>query len=241
MALILNIETSTEVCSAALAREGKVIHLRENLAGQNHAMLLTVFIRELLVESNISVDQLDAVAISGGPGSYTGLRIGVSVVKGICYASHLPLIAITSLEAMARHVIRNLENMHSVETDNILFCPMIDARRMEVYTSFYDKNGVQIRGIQADIIDHQSYLPLLENNTVFFFGNGAIKCRETITHPNAIFINNIFTSAVHMAPLSERDFKIPHFADVAYYEPFYLKDFVATIPVKNIFKGNPDL
>ena len=241
MALILNIETSTEVCSVALAREGEIISLRESLTGQNHAMLLTVFIQELLVELNITADQLDAVAISGGPGSYTGLRIGVSTVKGICYASHLPLITITSLEAMAYHVIHNLSNIQPVNTDNILFCPMIDARRMEVYTSFYDKNGMQIRGIQADIINHQSYLSFLENHTVCFFGNGALKCRETITHPNALFINNIFTSAVHMAPLSERDYTLQKFADVAYYEPFYLKDFVATIPVKNIYKSSPDL
>lgn len=140
MALILNIETSTEVCSTALAQDGLVTHLRENLTGQNHAMLLTIFIKELLAEAGLSVDQLDAVAVSGGPGSYTGLRIGVSVAKGICYSAHLPLIAITSLEAMAHHIIQNLENVYPIRTKDILFCPMIDARRMEVYTSFYDKN-----------------------------------------------------------------------------------------------------
>jgi len=178
------------------------------------------------------------VAVSGGPGSYTGLRIGVSVAKGVCYASHLPLIAITSLEAMAHHVMHNLKKYGQTESDNLLFCPMIDARRMEVYTSFYDKNGVQIRKIQADIIDHQSYLPFLEKNTVLFFGNGAAKCRDAISHPNAVFINGIITSAENMIPLAERDFFLKKFVDVAYYEPFYLKDFVATIPVKNIFKNN---
>lgn len=237
MALILNIETSTEVCSATIARDGVVIHSRESLTGQNHAMLITVFIDELLAEANITIQQLDAVAVSGGPGSFTGLRIGVSVAKGICYASGLPLIATTSLEAMAHHVIHNRENFQYPETGNTLFCPMIDARRMEVYTSFYDKNGIQIRGIQADIIDHQSYLPFLENNSVLFFGNGAAKCRDALTHPNAIFISGIITSATNMVPLAERDFRLHKFVDVAYYEPFYLKDFVATIPVKNVFKS----
>ncbi len=240
MALILNIETSTEVCSVALARDGKIIHIRENLAGQNHAMLLTVFINELLSETNIAIDQIEAVAVSGGPGSYTGLRIGVSVAKGICYASKLPLIAITSLEAMAHFVMKNLNKLHPLEADNILFCPMIDARRMEVYTSFYDKDGFPVRGIQADILDHQSYLSFLENNSVLFFGNGAPKFREAISHPNAIFINGIYTSSINMVPLAERDFCLQKFVDVAYYEPFYLKDFVATIPVKNIYKSDSE-
>lgn len=238
MALILNIETSTEVCSVALARDGAVIQSRENLTGQNHARLVTVLINELFSESGITMDQIDAVAVSGGPGSYTGLRIGVSVAKGICYASNLAMIAITSLEAMAHSVIQNHKNYQLPETENILFCPMIDARRMEVYTAFYDKNGVQIRNIQADIIDHQSYLSYLENNTVLFFGNGSSKCRDAVTHPNAIFINGIITSANNMIPLAERDFRLQKFVDVAYYEPFYLKDFVATIPVKNIFNSN---
>jgi len=237
MALILNIETSTEVCSVALARDGVVIHSRENLTGQNHAMLVTVFIEELLAESNLAMEQLDAVAVSGGPGSYTGLRIGVSVAKGICYASRLPLISITSLEAMAHHVIHDPDHYQLPKTNNVLFCPMIDARRMEVYTAFYDKEGKQVRDIQADIIDHQSYLPFLENNLVLFFGNGSAKCREAINHPNAIFINGIITRAENMIPLSERDFQLKKFVDIAYYEPFYLKDFIATIPIKNIFNG----
>ena len=237
MALILNIETSTEVCSVVIARDGEVIHSRENLTGQNHAKLITVFIDELLAESKLNIEQLDAVAVSGGPGSYTGLRIGVSVAKGICYASQLPLIAITSLEAMAYHVIHNSKPVENDETSNALYCPMIDARRMEVYTAFYDIHGVQIREIHADIIDHQSYLSYLENNHVYFFGNGAAKCRDAITHPHAIFLNGIITSAENMVPLAERDFQLKKFADVAYYEPFYLKDFVATIPVKNIFKS----
>lgn len=236
MALILNIETSTDVCSVALARDGAVIHSRENLTGQNHAMLVTVYINEVLEESNLTMEQIDAVAVSGGPGSYTGLRIGVSVAKGICYASNLPLIAISSLEAMAHFVINNKENLHIPENNNLLLCPMIDARRMEVYTAFYNVNVVQIRKIQADIIDHESYLSYLNDHPVLFFGNGALKCRDAITHPNAVFVQGITTSAKSMAPLAEKEFKLKKFVDVAYYEPFYLKDFVATIPVKNIFK-----
>jgi len=238
MATILNIETSTEVCSVVLARDGHVIQCRENLSGQNHARLVTVLINEVLEAYDISVSQLDAVAVSGGPGSYTGLRIGVSVAKGICYASHLPLIAITSLEAMAHHVIHHSDKYRLPETENILFCPMIDARRMEVYTSVYDRNCTQIRQIQADIIDHLSYLSYLDNNKVVFFGNGADKCLSTITHPNAIFVEGIITSANNMVPLAERDFTLQKFANVAYYEPFYLKDFIATIPVKNIFRSD---
>lgn len=236
MALILNIETSTEVCSVTLARNGSVICSRENLEGQNHAMLLSVYIKEIFEETNLDTDHLDAVAVSGGPGSYTGLRIGVSVAKGICYGSKLPLISITSLEAMADYVIQNCANIYPFETNEILFCPMIDARRMEVYTSFYDRSGKLVRGIQADIIDHQSYFEYLEYNKVLFFGNGASKCREAISHPNSIFIPDIIASSSHMVPLAERDFLSGNFADVAYYEPFYLKDFVATVPVKNIFK-----
>ena len=237
MALILNIETSTEVCSVALARDGKVIHLREHLSGQNHAQLLTVFIDELLTESSVKMEELDAVAVSAGPGSYTGLRIGVSVAKGICYALKLPLIAITSLEAMANYVRINTDTFYPLKVEHTLYCPMIDARRMEVYTSFYDQEGTQIRGIQADILDHSSYLPYLESSSVFFFGNGASKFRDTITHPNGIFLDGVFTSAINMVPLAERDFKLSKYVDVAYFEPFYLKDFVATIPVKNIFKS----
>ncbi|MEI6139093.1 MAG: tRNA (adenosine(37)-N6)-threonylcarbamoyltransferase complex dimerization subunit type 1 TsaB [Mariniphaga sp.] len=237
MALLLNIETSTEVCSVALANDGVVVGLRESLTGQHHAELLTVYINEVLDECGIIGSQIDAVAVSGGPGSYTGLRIGVSTAKGICYASGLPLIALSSLEAMAGFVIQHLSDYYPSETENVLFCPMIDARRMEVYTAFYDKNGVQFREIKADIIDHHSYLSYLENNTVLFFGNGAFKCRDSIRHRNAIFVDGITTSSQSMVPLSERDFQLNKFVDVAYYEPFYLKDFVATIPVKNIFKG----
>ena len=235
MATILNIETSTDVCSVSLAKDGKVISLRENLNGQNHAKLLSVYIMEVMQAAQLSIKDIHAVAVSGGPGSYTGLRIGVSMAKGICYASGLPLIAVSSLEAMAHQVIHTTPVQNATETKNVLYCPMIDARRMEVYTAFYNQNGDQTRQIQADIVDHQSYLSELEHNMIYFFGNGALKCREAINHPNAIYIEGITTSSKSMAPLAEREFQLNHFEDVAYYEPFYLKDFVATVSTKNIF------
>jgi tRNA threonylcarbamoyladenosine biosynthesis protein TsaB len=235
MALILNIDTSTEVCSVALAQDGKIICIRENTTGQNHSTLLTTFIGELLDEASIAVSQLDAVAISGGPGSYTGLRISVSVAKGICYGANLPLIAISSLESMANEVIKSHLPHYSTPEDKVLLCPMLDARRMEVYSAFYDPQGVQVRDIQADIIDNSSFSMLLENSKILFFGNGAEKCREAITHPNAVFVNDILTLASYLVPLSERAFATKSFVDVAYYEPLYLKDFVAVAPVKNIF------
>ena len=238
MALILNIETSTEVCSVALARDGKVVECRESLTGQNHAQLVTMLINEVLESASVPVAGLNAVAVSGGPGSYTGLRIGVSVAKGICYAADLPLIAITSLEAMAWHVIQHRDQYQIPQTEPVVFCPMIDARRMEVYTAFYDIQGAMIRPIQADVIDHQSYHEYLDSNKVLFFGNGAAKCHATITHPNALFLDQVNTSARNMSPLGERDFLLKKFVDVAYYEPFYLKDFIATVPVKNIFRND---
>ncbi len=235
MALILNIDTSTEVCSVALAQDGKIICIRENTTGQNHSTLLTTFISELLDEASIAVSQLDAVAISGGPGSYTGLRIAVSVAKGICYGASLPLIAISSLESMANEVIKSHLPHYSTPEKKVLLCPMLDARRMEVYSAFYDHQGVQVREIQAVIIDNSSFSMLLENSKILFFGNGAEKCKDAIAHPNAVFVNDILTLASYLVPLSERAFAAKSFVDVAYYEPLYLKDFVAVAPVKNIF------
>lgn len=235
MALILNIESSTEVCSVSLSRNGEILETIEDLTGQNHSMLLTVFIEEILRKSDIPMHSLDAVAVSGGPGSYTGLRIGVASAKGICYAIHKPLIAITSLASMARHVITNSGKFH-LSGENLLFCPMIDARRMEVYTAIFDSDAVMVREIKADIIDSESFHSFFTENKIVFFGNGADKCINTITHPNAIFVDGIKTSAAFMNDLSQEAFSKKEFQDVAYYEPFYLKDFVATIPTKNVFR-----
>lgn len=235
MALILNIESSTEVCSVSLAQNGEILETIENLTGQNHSMLLTVFIEEIFRKLNIPMSSLDAVAVSGGPGSYTGLRIGVASAKGICYALNKPLIAITSLASMAHHVATNSQQ-YKLPEDNLLFCPMIDARRMEVYTAIFDRDVKMVRDINADIIDADSFKTFFAGNKIVFFGNGADKCKSTITHPNAVFLDGIKTSASFMAELSEEAFTKKEFQDVAYYEPFYLKDFVATVPTKNVFK-----
>ncbi len=235
MALILNIESSTEVCSVTLSRDGEILETIEDLTGQNHSKLLTVFIEQIFRELNIPMNSLDAVAVSGGPGSYTGLRIGVASAKGICYALNKPLIAITSLAAMAHHAITNSQQYH-LPGDNLLFCPMIDARRMEVYTAIFDRDVKMVREIKADIIDSESFQSFFAENKMVFFGNGADKCKGIIAHPNAIFLDSIKTSAAYMNELSQDAFAKKEFQDVAYYEPFYLKDFVATVPTKNVFK-----
>jgi tRNA threonylcarbamoyladenosine biosynthesis protein TsaB len=240
MAVILNIETSTEVCSVSLSVEGKAVQVREDHSGQNHALQLTRFIEEILSLQKMNINNIQAVSVSGGPGSYTGLRIGVSTAKGICYAAGLPLIAIHSLESMSNYVSSNYSIFGLDINEKTLFCPMIDARRMEVYSSLYSLQGKQVRKIQADIIDNLSFIEYLNQSKVLFFGNGASKCQHIIKHQNAIFIDGIFTSASYMAPLAEIAFQSGKFEDVAYYEPFYLKDFVATIPTKNIFQSSAD-
>jgi tRNA threonylcarbamoyladenosine biosynthesis protein TsaB len=240
MASILCLETSTEVCSVALSIDGIVTEEREDKSGKNHAQLLTGFVEQVMKSKNLPFKSLDAIAVSGGPGSYTGLRIGVSTAKGLCYAAGLPLIAIPSLEAMAHNIVTNLSNFGLDKKNTYYYCPMIDARRMEVYAAIYDDRMNLIRGIQADIIDHLSFVQLLSNHKIVFFGNGADKCKSTIYHPNALFLDNITTSARYLAEPAENAFQNANFVDVAYYEPFYLKDFVATIPTKNIFHSNHD-
>jgi tRNA threonylcarbamoyladenosine biosynthesis protein TsaB len=238
MAYILCIETSTEVCSVALSVDGTVLALREDKSGKNHALLLTQFIQEVLTEMKLTSDRLSAVAVSGGPGSYTGLRIGVSTAKGLCYAARIPLIAIPSLEILAHHIINNSKIYGLEKDDSVLYCPMIDARRMEVYAAVYDRNLKKVRDVRADVIDHSSFMSLLQDRKVVFLGNGADKCRMTIGHPNAIFLDKVSLSAGYMAGLAELAWLSADFADVAYYEPFYLKDFVATVPTKNVFHAS---
>jgi tRNA threonylcarbamoyladenosine biosynthesis protein TsaB len=239
MALLLNIESSTEVCSVTLAQNGTIIQTLENLTGQNHAMLVTSYIQQIFSTQGLNMNQLDAVAVSGGPGSYTGLRIGVASAKGICYALGIPLIAITSLAAMSHHVIQNSSDYNLPRDSELLFCPMIDARRMEVYTAIYNRNEKMVREIKADIIDQYSYLSYFEKGRVVFFGNGADKCREILSHTNAYFLDHVTTSASYMTTLAEKAYQDENFVNIAYYEPYYLKDFVATIPTKNVFKNSP--
>jgi len=232
MALILNIETATEVCSVSLAKNGKLILKKENTEGKTHASLLTVFIDNIFKETKYSVSQLDAIAISKGPGSYTGLRIGVSTAKGIAFAAEIPLISVSTLQAMAFGITKNYNNTNNKKT---LFCPMIDARRMEVYSAFYNTDNKTVKKISADIIDEKSYSDYLKKYKLVFFGNGSKKCKESITSKNAEFIDNIFCSSENMIKLSESAFNNSNFEDIAYFEPFYLKNFIATVPKKNIF------
>ena len=227
MALILNIDTSTSVCSVALAKDGKVIEIKENNEGLNHSVLLWTYIQEVLQEHALEVQDLDAVAVSMGPGSYTGLRIGVSLAKGLCFGAGKPLIAIPTLQALALAVSAQLK-------EEALYCPMIDARRMEVYTAFFDQNNQPVTETKAEIIDENSFSGLLNKHTIYFFGNGSEKVKHILTHPNARYVEKAETTARHMAPLAESDFSRQKFVDVAYFEPFYLKDFIATTPKKKI-------
>ncbi len=236
MGLILNIETATKICSVALAHDGKTITLKESAEEKSHSALLGVFIEEILTVNNIPVSGLDAIAVSKGPGSYTGLRIGVSTAKGLCYGGDVPLIPVSTLQAMASGII-NSEKIE-LEIDSlkeILICPMIDARRMEVYTAIYDFSCKIIEHIQAKIIERTSFNNYLSKKKMIFFGTGAEKCKHLLKNKNAVFIDNFNTSARYMARLSEDAYKKGKFEKSAYFEPYYLKDFIATVP-KNRLK-----
>ena len=238
MALILNIETSTTVCSVCISKDGIVQSYRESHDEKTHAKQLTVFIDEIVKEQKLKFKDFDAIAVSMGPGSYTGLRIGVSTAKGLCYAKDIPLIAINTLQSLANGIVSKVKNndLNIEGFKEAILVPMIDARRMEVYSSFFNSNAKTTREIKAEIIDENSYQDILVKKQMIFFGDGSAKIAGTITHKNAIFIENINTSSLTMASLSKEAFKKNEFVDVAYFEPFYLKDFVATIPKKNIFK-----
>jgi len=236
MTLILNIETSTEICSISLSKDNILINKKESFDSNSHATQLTNFIEQIFLEEKITAKQINAIAVSKGPGSYTGLRIGVSTAKGLAYGLNIPLIAVNPLQAMIYGFYKN--NKTNIEfKDSDLFCPMLDARRMEVYTAMFDKNLNQISEIQAEIIDENSYKNILENHKIYFFGNGADKCNQIIKNENAIFIPNIYTSSENMIELSNKAFLEKDFVDVAYFEPFYLKDFVATISTKNLLNN----
>ena len=225
---ILCLETATEVCSVALTENGKLLHLREDASQGAHSRNLTVFIEELLTEHNLAATDLAAVAVSKGPGSYPGLRIGVSAAKGLCYAANLPLIAVSTLKAMAAGA-----KAQTTLAPNTLICPMIDARRMEVYSAFFTPDLQQFRGVAADIITPEIYAELLEKHPVLFCGNGAPKCKEILSvFPNATFLDQAVTSAQYMAAFAYEELKANHTQDVAYFEPFYLKEFIAGTPKK---------
>ena len=230
MSCILNIETSTDVCSVAISDSGQVIFNKEDHSGPNHAVKLGVYVDEALDFLDSHGLPLEAVAVSCGPGSYTGLRIGVSMAKGICYGRGVKLIAVPTLELMAVPVLLG----EHPEEEDALIVPMLDARRMEVYAEVLDRALKVVRPIQADIVDADTYKEYLDKHPVYFFGNGAAKCMETINHPNAHLVEGIEPLAKNMAPLAEKRFVEGKFEDVAYFVPFYLKDFVAKMPKKLI-------
>lgn len=227
MSCILNIETSTDVCSVSVSQDGACIFSQEDHDGPNHAVKLGTFVDEALSFADSHAIPLDAVAVSCGPGSYTGLRIGASMAKGICFGQDLKLIAVPTLELMAVPVLLREE----VE-EGTLLCPMIDARRMEVYSAVYDRALHEVRGIQADVVDAETYREYLDRGPVYFFGNGAEKCMEVINHPNARLIKGVEPLAKWMFPIAERRIAQEKYEDVAYFVPFYLKDFVAHQPKK---------
>ncbi len=231
--VLLHIETSTNICSVALSQGNRCLGVKESSDDKSHAALLTIFIEELLKENDIKPADIDAVAVSMGPGSYTGLRIGVSTAKGICYGTNAKLIPVNTLKAMA---IQIKESDAANNTNgNKLYAPMIDARRMEVYSAFFNDNLDTIKDISADIIDENSYAEYIKDNTIVMAGNGAAKCKEVLTDSKFVLADNIVPSAKTMIPLALEDYNNGKFADVAYFEPFYLKDFVATTPKKKFF------
>ena len=218
MAYILNIETATTNCSVSVAKDGKTIALKEDYDnGYSHAEKLHVYIDEVLKEVQIEKQQLDAIAVSKGPGSYTGLRIGVSAAKGLCFALDMPLIAVSTLEALA----------HQVKAENGLIIPMLDARRLEVYSEIFNSDYQEVRAIEAQVLDENSFSEYLKERKVYFIGNGVKKTMDLITNKNAVFIEEKLPSANQMSLLSFEAYKKSNIQDVAYFEPFYLKDFVA--------------
>ncbi|WP_299431491.1 tRNA (adenosine(37)-N6)-threonylcarbamoyltransferase complex dimerization subunit type 1 TsaB [uncultured Maribacter sp.] len=218
MAIILNLETATTNCSVSIAKDGELIVLKEhNSSNYSHAEQLHVFIEEALQEASLSIKDIDAIAVSKGPGSYTGLRIGVSAAKGLCFSLDVPLISIATLESMSYQVVME---------ENAVIIPVLDARRMEVYSSVFNASYSEIRETRAEIIDESSFRDYTEKGKVIIAGSGAEKCKEILTHPNFEFYTTVIPSAKEMASLSYQKFKDKNFQDVAYFEPYYLKDFV---------------
>lgn len=224
MAVILSIETSTNICSALIARDSEILSEKICTQPQNHAKQLPLFLEEIINFARQNSVMPDAVAVSAGPGSYTGLRIGVSSAKGLCYALGIPLIAVDTLQIIAKEAVAKYGD------NSLLYCPMIDARRMEVYTALFDGKLDKITQTEAKIIDNQSFADLLETQKILFCGNGSDKCRQTIVSDNAIFLDNINPLSSNMVAIAQEKFANGIFEDTAYFEPFYLKEFVGTKP-----------
>lgn len=230
MSCLLNIETSTNVCSVAISEDGQCIYHDEDRTGPNHNERLGQFVDEALSFADSHAIPVDGVAVSMGPGSYTGLRIGASMAKGVCYGFGIPLVAVPTLEVMCVPVLLKHDDL----PEDALLCPMLDARRMEVYAAVYTRGLKVVRQTQADVVDADTYRELLDEHPMYFFGNGAKKCMDVIDHPNAHYIDGIEPLAKNMFPLAERKMMRGETEDVAYFTPFYLKDFVALKPKKLI-------
>ncbi|HEX6893446.1 MAG TPA: tRNA (adenosine(37)-N6)-threonylcarbamoyltransferase complex dimerization subunit type 1 TsaB [Chryseolinea sp.] len=223
MVRILSLETSTTVCSVALHENNSLVAVAEVHLEHSHASKLAQLIDTVVKISGFSLAELDAVAVSSGPGSYTGLRIGTSTAKGICFALNVPLIAINTLAVLS-------EQMNKTNTEKSLLCPMIDARRMEVYCLITDAKGSVVQEVEARVIDEKSFEDLLNEHRMIFFGNGAEKCRSVITHNNAFFVEGVTPSAVQLGSMACRKFERAEFEDLFHFEPFYLKEFKAKKP-----------
>lgn len=231
--MIICLETATNICSVALCDSAGVVSLRESNDQKSHASLLTIFIDEVLKENNLSAHDLDAVAVSKGPGSYTGLRIGVSVAKGIAYAASIPLIGVETMLSMFWGIASSA-NISSRDIKNTLFCPMLDARRMEVYYAIYDAEGNIIKNISAEIINEDTFHNIPESHKIVLFGDGASKCEDIIKRNNIYFEDDYRISASHMYHPANKALQDLRFENTAYFEPFYLKDFITSKPRKNI-------
>ena len=234
MALILCIETGTDICSVGLARDGEIVSLRESDEGRDHASKVGVFVDELFRQTGITPDEIDAVAVGKGPGSYTGLRIGVSFAKGLCYGTGKPLIAVGSLDALMEVAREDYEAgiIDVPDWGTAKLCPMVDARRMEVYAQIFDTEGNPLTEVAAEVVDDHSFAVWRKEGRLVIFGNGAVKCAEVL--PDVTFVD-VVPSVRGMAPLAQKAFDRGEFADVAYFEPFYLKDFEVTTSKKKLF------
>lgn len=230
MAIILSLETSSGVCSVALHEDEKLLSLAEIHQDQAHASKLAKLIEHAMQAVGLPMSKLSAVAVSSGPGSYTGLRIGTSTAKGMCYALSIPLIAVSTLEVMTSQVSK-------MNVSGYLLCPMIDARRMEVYCALFDQRGNVVSPIEAKVIDESSFDEYLESGRILFFGNGSAKCASVLTHENALFIDGVYPSASQLGNIAVIKFRAGEFADVTQFEPFYLKEFKAKMPANIISKG----
>lgn len=224
------------MCSVSIAKDGNVLSQRELIEEKSHAKKLTEFIDEMLKEQHLELKDLHAVAVSKGPGSYTGLRIGVSTAKGICYGANIPLLAIDTLTIICNQVLlkQDRETCTILKNPSAIVCSMIDARRMEVYYALFNNLGVARTKPAAIILDQQTFIPLLEKGPVIFAGSGMYKCKNLLNHPNAIFIDHIYPSAVSMASQSFKAYQNKEMVNLAYFEPFYLKDFIGTKPKKKL-------